>query len=49
MLLNVIYRAILVILTMTLVWNTIKLKDAKKQIMSAVLIIPFVLRIIGVK
>ncbi len=49
MVLNIIYRAMLAILTITLVWNTIKLKDIKKQIMSAVLIIPFVLRIIGVK
>ncbi len=47
--LNIVYRIMLGAITLALIWNTLKLKEPRKQYMSALLIIPFVLRIIGVK
>jgi hypothetical protein len=47
--LNVAYRIMLCVIVLVLAWNTLKLKEPRKQLMSALLIIPFVLRVIGVK
>ncbi len=49
MVLNIIYRVMLAAITAVIVWNTLRLKDPRKQLMSALLVIPFVLRIIGIK
>jgi hypothetical protein len=47
--LNIIYRVMLGVITLVLIWNVLMLKDQRKQLMSAIVIIPFVLRIIGIK
>lgn len=49
MVLNIIYRVMLAAITAVVIWNTLRLKDPKKQLMSAMLVIPFLLRIVGIK
>ncbi len=49
MILNIIYRVMLTAITAVVIWNTLRLKDPKKQLMSAMLVIPFLLRIVGIK
>jgi predicted membrane channel-forming protein YqfA (hemolysin III family) len=48
-LLNVVYHGIALILVIILGWNTLTQADPRKQVMSAVVMIPFVLRLLNLK
>ena len=47
--LNLLYHLIVLFLLGILGWNTIRLGDPKKQIMSATVMIPLVLRLLNLK
>jgi hypothetical protein len=48
-LLNLTYHVIVLALVVVLGWNMFQLRDPRKQLMSAVVIIPFVLRLFNLK
>ncbi len=47
--LNFLYHVILVVLLIGLGWNTISLKEPRKQIMSATIMLPLLLRFLNIK
>lgn len=46
---NVAYWLIITYLAIFLFWNLFKIDDLKEQILSVLVLIPFILRIIGIK
>ena len=47
--LNVAYHLIALFLVVLLAWNTVTLPERKRQIMSAIVLIPLVLRLLNLK
>lgn len=47
--LTTIYRVILVYFVVVLVWNIFESKDWRRQLLGAIIIIPFVLRALHIK
>jgi hypothetical protein len=48
-LLNVVYHGIALVIVVILGWNTLTQGDPRKQVMSAIVMIPFVLRLLNLK
>lgn len=46
--LNIAYRLIVVYILLIIVWNILTLKDFKLQVMSAIVMIPLLLRAINI-
>jgi hypothetical protein len=47
--LNLAYHGIVLLLMLLLAWNTVFLKEPRKQLMSAVVLIPLLLRFLNLK
>jgi hypothetical protein len=47
--LNVVYHGIALIVVIILGWNTVTQGDPRKQVMSAIVMVPFVLRLLNLK
>ena len=47
--LNLLYRLVVLFLLVALGWNVVRLKEPRKQIMSALVMIPFVMRLLNLK
>ncbi|MCR4425254.1 MAG: hypothetical protein NUW23_03550 [Firmicutes bacterium] len=47
--LNAVYRCILLGLLAVLAWNTLSLQDCRRQVMSAKVMIPLLLRFLNIK
>lgn len=47
--LNLVYHGIALIIIVVLAWNTLTLREPRKQLMSAIVMIPFVLRFLNLK
>lgn len=47
--LNIVYHLLALGLILVLGWNTISLEDRKKQVMSAIVMIPLLLRVLNIK
>ena len=47
--LNVVYNGIALFVIILLGWNTLTQREPRKQVMSAVVMIPFVLRLLNLK
>lgn len=47
--LNLAYHAIVLLLIAVLVWNTLTLAEPRKQVMSALVLIPLILRFLNLK
>ena len=47
--LNLLYRLVVLFLLAAFGWNVVRLKEPRKQIMSALVMIPFVLRLFNLK
>jgi len=47
--LNVCYRIMVIFILIVVVWNVIGLKDFRRQVMAATVIMPFLLRVLNIK